>query len=213
MPPKKPEEATARVLTRQVTQDQGITLEWQPFGHGCGVDVSEVEDAQNVVRQLKDEDAKRRLYTFSKSQAKSSIPYPVFKSRDEDHIHKFVKETKELFIRNRVPISDQARILRTNLKGFAPDIVHKDITNIETAYKLLIKQHGGAAKYKIFLSECEGYWPGLQNPKQRYQKISKIVAQLEELETLITDGSVNKAELYNAVSVKKLLCQKNSYAK
>ena len=30
------------------------------------------------------------------------------------------------------------------------------------------------------------------------------MAQLEELETLITDGSVNKAELYNAVSVKKL---------
>ena len=100
------------------------------------------------------------------------------------------------------------------LKEFALDIVQKDITNIETAYNLLIKQYGGAdrvwaAKYKIFLSECEGNWPGLQNPKQRYQKISKIVAQLEELETLITDGSVNKAELYNAVSVKNslVLCQ------
>ena len=46
MPPKKPEKATERVLTRQVTQDQGITLEWQPFGHGGGIDVSEVVDGQ-----------------------------------------------------------------------------------------------------------------------------------------------------------------------
>ena len=46
MPPKKPEKATERVLTRQVTQDQGITLEWQPFGHGGGIDVSEVVAGQ-----------------------------------------------------------------------------------------------------------------------------------------------------------------------
>ena len=46
MPPKKQEKATERVLTRQVTQDQGITLDWQPFGHGGGIDVSEVVDGQ-----------------------------------------------------------------------------------------------------------------------------------------------------------------------
>ena len=167
------------------------------------------ENVQKSIEQLKAEDSKRKLYTFSKSQAKSSVPYPVFKSNDEEDVHKFIKETKELFVRNRVSAVDQARILRSNLKGFALDIIHKDIIDIEVAYTLLIRQYGGtdrvwSAKYKLFVKECEGKWPGLQNAKQRYQKASKILAQLEELEKLISEGSADKAEMYNAVSVKKL---------
>ena len=59
-------------------------------------------------------------------------------------------------MRKRVSAVDQARILRSNLKRFALDIVHKDIIDIEVAYTLLIRQYGGtdrvwAAKYKLFV--------------------------------------------------------------
>ena len=101
---------------------------------------------------------------------------------------------------------------RTNLKNFALEIVHKDILDIEVAYKFLIKYFGNsdkiwAAKFRVFLDECEKRRPSNeQNPKDRFQKLSKLISQLEELESLLSSGSVDKAELYNATGVKKFFC-------
>ena len=52
------------------------------------------------------------------------------------------------------------KYVRQQLRGLALVIVHKDLTDIEEAYKLLTRQFGStdqiwAAKYKVFLQECE----------------------------------------------------------
>ena len=164
----------------------------------------------SIVDNLEKEDSSRKLYTNSKSYSKDPIPYPLFKAKDDEDVHKFLKEFKEALIRNQIPLKDQVKILRTNLKNFALEVVHKDILDIEVAYKLLLKHFGNSdkiwsAKFRIFLEECEKRWPsGDQNPKEKFQKLSKLISQLEELEGLIASGSVDKAGLYNASSVKKL---------
>ena len=186
-----------------------------PFEEGTKVELETLHgsvkaDLRFVAENLEKEDASRKLYTNSKSQSKDSVPYPVFRSKDDEDIHKFLKEFKEALIRNQIPVKDQVKILRNNLKNFALEIVHKDVTAVDEAYKLLIKHFGNSdqiwsAKFKILLNECEKRWPSLdQNPKERFQKISKLVTQLEELESLVTGGDVEKAEMYNATSVKKL---------
>ena len=41
---------------------------------------------------------------------------------------------------------------------------------------------------KSFFKECEKDWPALQeNPKLFFQKVTKLLYQVEELEKLITD--------------------------
>ena len=164
----------------------------------------------SVVTSLEEEDSSRKLYTNSRSHAKDPVPYPFFKSRDDEDVHKFLKDFKEALVRNQIPVKDQVKILRNNLKNFALEVVHKDITDIEVAYKSLIKHFGNSdkiwgAKFKVFLDECEKRWPlNDHSPKERFQKLSKLISQLEELESLIDSGSVDKAELYNASSIKKL---------
>ena len=49
--------------------------------------------------------------------------------------------------------------------------------------------------------ECQKKWPSQQ---ERYQKLSKMLEQFEELHTLVKDGSVDSGELYNITCVKKL---------
>ena len=186
-----------------------------PFEEAARLELVELHTSvktslSSLVADLEKEDSSRKLYTNCKSQGKDPIPYPLFKSKEDEDIHKFLKEFKEALIRNQIPVKDQVKILRTNLKNFALEVVHKDITDIEVAYKLLIKHFGNSdkiwtAKFKVFLDECEKRWPSSdQNPKERFQKLSKLVSQLEELELLLADGSVDRAELYNASSVKKL---------
>ena len=43
-----------------------------------------------------------------------------------------------------------------------------------------------------------------KNAKERFLRIGRIITQLEDLQKLIEDNRVDKAELYNAASVKKL---------
>ena len=185
-----------------------------PFEEDARVELDDLHllvktQLSSLILSLEKQDTTRKLYTNSKSHGKDPIPYPLFKSKDDEDIHKFLKEFKEALIRNQIPVKDQVKILRTNLKNFALEIVHKDILDIEVAYKLLIKHFGNsdkiwAAKFRVFLDECEKRWPSNeQNPKDRFQKLSKLISQLEELESLLSSGSVDKAELYNATSVKK----------
>ena len=117
-------------------------------------------DVYEVVSKLKAADAERKLYTLARSQSKDAVPYPVFKSKETEDVHKFIKEFKEAFVRNQVAQKDQCKIFRTNLKGVALDIVSKDIEDVDKAYKLLIKQFGNtdqiwSARYKVFLAECQ----------------------------------------------------------
>ena len=88
---------------------------------------------KNIEIKLEEEDAKRKLYTNSQSKSKDSVPYPQFRAKDHEDVHKFIKETKKNFVRNKIPLKDQVKILRTNLRGFALEIVQKDIESTFTA--------------------------------------------------------------------------------
>ena len=72
-----------------------------------------------------------------------------------------LKEFKEALVRNQIPVKDQVKILRKNLKNFALEIVHKDVTAVNEAYKLLVKHFGNSEQiwFKVFLNECEKRWP------------------------------------------------------
>ena len=167
-------------------------------------------DLNTIVVKLEALDAERKLYTLSKSKSKDSVTYPTFKAKEAEDVHRFVKEFKEALITNQVAEKDQVKTLRSNLRNFALDIVHKEVKKIDKAYDLLIKQFGNsdqiwAAKFKVFEAECQKKWPSQQeNPKERYQKLSKMLEQFEELHSLVKNGSVDSGELYNHTSVKKL---------
>ena len=117
-------------------------------------------DLKKITNDLETEDSRRKLYTLSQSSSKDAIPYPVFKSKADEDVHKFLAEFKEALVRNQIPKKDHVKLLQSSLKNFALEIVNKDITEIEDAYKILIKQFGNAdqvftSKYKVFLNECE----------------------------------------------------------
>ena len=153
----------------------------------------------------------RKLYTLSQTSSKDSIPYPVFRAKPDEDMHKFLAEFKDALIRNQIPKKDQVKILRmSSLKNFALEVVHKDITDIDEAYKILLKQFGNsdqvfASKLKIFLNECERKWPEIStNPKELYQKMTRLISQLDDLQKLVDDKSVDKGELFNTHNVKRL---------
>ena len=159
---------------------------------------------------MEEEDKRRKLYTLAQSNSKDAIPYPMFKSKQDEDIHKFIMDFKDALVRNQIPRKDQVKILRGSLRNFALEIVHKDIDDVDKAYEILANQFGNSdqvftSKYRIFLSECEQKWPSLETkPKEVFQKTTKLVSHLEELEKLVTAKSVDKGELYNASNVKKL---------
>ena len=169
------------------------------------------KDLKQIVGDLEAEDLSRNLYTLSQSSSKDSIPYPVFRAKPDDDVHKFLAEFKDALVRNQIPTKDQVKILRTSsLKNFALEVVHKDVSEIEEAYKILLKQFGNAdqvfaSKFKIFMSECERKWPEIGvNPKEVYQKMTKLITQLDDLQKLVDNKSVDKGELFNSNNVKRL---------
>ena len=167
-------------------------------------------DLKKVVNDLELEDASRKLYTLSQSSSKDAIPYPVYRSKPDEDVLKFIEEMKEAFIRNQIAVKDQPKILKLQLKNFAAELVHKDIDDIEEAYRILTKQFGNtaqifASKYRIFEAECDKQWPAIdERPKEVYQKTTKLLSQLVELESLIASRSINKGQLYNPQNVEKL---------
>ena len=168
-------------------------------------------EGNESVELLKTEESKRKLYTNARNQSKDSVPYPVYKSKDDEDVLKFMREMKDAFVRNQVPLKDHVKHLRLQLRGLALEIVHKDLTDIDEAYKLLTRQFGSsdqiwAAKYKVFLQECEKKWPSTQgNARERFQKLTRIIVQIDDLERFIEERTMSKAELFNAGNVKKFL--------
>ena len=167
-------------------------------------------EVDKMVQDLETEDSNRKLYTMAQSSSKESVPYPMFRSKEDEDVHKFIAEFKDALVRNQVPRKDQVKILRTYLKNFAYDLVHKDVTDIDKAYDILTTKFGNSeqvftAKYRILLAECDRKWPALDvNPKEAYQRATKVLTQLEDLEKLIAEESVNQGELFNVGNVKKL---------
>ena len=66
----------------------------------------------------------------------------MYKSKDDEDVLKFIREIKDAFVRNQIPLKDHVKYLRQQLRGLALEIVHKDLTDIEEAYKLLTRQFG-----------------------------------------------------------------------
>ena len=126
---------------------------------------------KKVVSDLESEDDERMLYTLSKSNSKDPIPYPMFKSKPHEDVHTFITDFKDALIRNQIPKRDHVKILRIYLMNFALEIVHESLTNIDEAYEILQDQFGSsdqvfAAKFHIFLSECEGNWPSIEKTQR-----------------------------------------------
>ena len=79
----------------------------------------QVKDELSVVAtELENEDSTRRLYTYSKTNSRDPVPYPLFRAKDDEDVHKFIKEFKEALVRNQVALKDQTKILRTYFKKF-----------------------------------------------------------------------------------------------
>ena len=98
---------------------------------------------EETVGALEKEDAQRKLYTMSKSQSKDSVQYPIFRGKENEDVHSFIKEFKDCLLRNQVPEKDEVKVLRTYLRDFPLDLVHKELIKVEEAFKILIKQFGG----------------------------------------------------------------------
>ena len=67
------------------------------------------EEIDKSVNLLKTEDSKRKLYTNAKNQSKDPVPYPMYKSKDDEDVLKFMREMKEGFVRNQVPLKDHVK--------------------------------------------------------------------------------------------------------
>ena len=122
---------------------------------------------KKTVKELETEDRDRMLYTLTKSNSKDSIPYPIFRSRPYEDVHKFIREFKEVLVRNQIPKKDQVKILLVYLEEFALEMIHEDLGDINEAYKILESQFGSSdlvfsAKFQIFLNECENDWPAVE---------------------------------------------------
>lgn len=167
-------------------------------------------DVKAAVRMLETEDETRQLYTLNQTSSKEAVPYPVFKGRPDEDIHKFIRDFKDAAVRNQIPRKDQVKILRRSLKNFALELIKEELSDIDEAYAILKDRFGNSdqiflAKFDIFFRECEKKWPSIDsNPKELYQKTAKLVDQIKDLEKLIDEGSVDRGELYHRDNTKKL---------
>ena len=67
-----------------------------PFEEDARVELDDLHllvktQLSSLILSLEKQDTTRKLYTNSKSHEKDPIPYPLFKSKDDEDIHKFLK--------------------------------------------------------------------------------------------------------------------------
>ena len=104
-----------------------------------------VAEADLAITNLRHEDSTRCLYSLSQSKS-ANVKYTSFGGSDKEDYLKWEKEIKSAFIKNKVRLEDQVKILRENLTGHALKVIPHTVTDIDTVFTTLSGIYGEASK-------------------------------------------------------------------
>ena len=140
-----------------------------------------VAEADLAITNLRHEDSTRCLYSLSQSKS-ANVKYPSFSGSDKEDYLKWEKEIKSAFIKNKVRLEDQVKILRENLTGNALKMIPYTMTDIDTAYTTLSGIYGEASKVMTTRKD-KLFSLGQLPPDPRTRSATHIRNQLEWLLT------------------------------
>ena len=103
------------------------------------------EEMNIAIRNIKEEDEARGLYSLSKSKA-SDVKLPRFGGKPHENFAKFKAEMLKGFKSNKVRKDDQVKKLRENLFDQPKTMVPFSMESISDAWKILDDMYGDAAR-------------------------------------------------------------------
>ena len=138
----------------------------------------------NVVKQIRDEDTKRELYSLAGSSAEN-VKLPKFSGNPGEDFPTFKSKLLLALEKNRVPLSDKVEKLRGCLSGQALSLVPEKTKDFSAALEVLADAFGNpekvlAVKIAEFkkLGKCP---PETLNGKLNYQAVVSFCLKVEVL--------------------------------
>ena len=166
------------------------------------------EAVVSKIKDLKEEDAERGLYSLSKT-VKDVAVYPApFSGKHGEDVYKFTDKFKEAITANQIREKDKIEILKKHLKGSALGSIGDHFVSFDLAVKNLIDRYGypqttWESKIKHFKEKTNKpeLWMDL-GYKDRPNLIVQTLEFIREGEKLVKDHPTMESAVFGPATIK-----------
>ena len=147
------------------------------------------EEMELKIRDIKEEDENRGLYSTSRSKA-ADVRLPKFGGRNEEDFFKFKKEMIQGFRSNKVKREDQVRKLRENLLDQPKTMISPDLKSIDDAWSILMDMYGDSSRVMAAKKQklCNmGMYPSRTTRGGRLGTLKTQIEWVTKMEVLLKD--------------------------
>ena len=140
-----------------------------------------------VVKEVRDEDKKRELYSLAGSNSEQ-VRLPKFSGSQNEDFFTFKRKLVSAFEKNRVPVEDKVEKLRSCLSGEALSLVPEKTGSFTSAMEVLEKAYGNSERVlQVRMEEIKRLGkcpPEILNTRRNF---SSVVSFCLKVEVLIQD--------------------------